>query len=203
MSIDLSQRATLPELKEFADKVRAAGGGNPLDALMPSVPANTSQCLIARNLNFNCKVYPASGEDYWIMKVDDEATCNKIADALGLKKHGPYSVILPNEIGAVARTFDFVGDYMEMAIDFSLYERDVKDNGVQDANLRWNIDHEDINTPITWEDWQEWYIVNMFSEELREITPEIVQEFRPYIEASRYEAYANATEINDDGSIVI
>jgi hypothetical protein len=81
----MSSRASFEELMEFANRIREAGGGNPLDALMPAIPQDSSQCLIARNLNFNCEV---NGSDvqpgHWCMWVDDRATRDKIAATLNL-----------------------------------------------------------------------------------------------------------------------
>jgi hypothetical protein len=48
--------ATEAELLEFANKIREAGGANPLDALMPSTPSDSKACLIAQALNFSCVV---------------------------------------------------------------------------------------------------------------------------------------------------
>lgn len=102
----MSERASLQELLDFANKVRAAGGGNLLDALMPATPLDPQKCLIAKNLNFNCEVKNASiscilggaideevvrewlksntNDDYWGMFIDDKETRDKIADALNL-----------------------------------------------------------------------------------------------------------------------
>lgn len=109
-----TKRASLEELKKFANKVRKAGGGNPLDALMPAVPSDAHQCLIAKNLNFNCMVYPAikgPGKS-WAMWTD-EATRDQIASKLKLKKidedlmgERHYGVLLPAAIGQVADDFD-------------------------------------------------------------------------------------------------
>ncbi len=111
----MAERASFEELLDFANKVRAAGGGNPLDALMPAVPEDPSQCLIAKNLNFNCVVdggparhqhitegaesYDKSGEA-WYMQTDDRALRDRIADALDLPKiswreGNPYDGFVP------------------------------------------------------------------------------------------------------------
>lgn len=48
--------ATEKELLNFANKVRVAGGADILDALLPSKPGESEECLIARALNFKCTV---------------------------------------------------------------------------------------------------------------------------------------------------
>lgn len=106
-------RASFSEVLDFANKVREAGGANPLDALMPAVPEDSSQCLIARNLNFNCTVRGAIGfelsESAWVMEAD-ESVCRRIADALGLQfvvnDLGIHAVVLPEPIAQVAADFD-------------------------------------------------------------------------------------------------
>lgn len=188
------KRASLDELKEFANKVRAAGGGNPLDALMPSVPEDGSQCLIAKNLNFNCAVYGldsdteerSDGGSHWHMVVESKDLRDQIADTLGLAKvdheeylgwdaktkeekyEMKYGIRLPEEIGEVAAEFD-----RAMSI----------------IKSRWNpktLDYEYSTTE------------NASVEEL-----ERLKEFWPYIDESEKEAYANATFVNPDGTIVI
>lgn len=177
----MSDRATLDELFEFANKVRAAGGGNPLDALMPAVPEDTSQCLIAKNLNFNCAVnsHPVRedgsviSEVRWHMSVADEATRDKIADDLGLEHYDggedvededgnymtlEYGVVLPKEIGQVAHDFDQVT------------------NVLYDMERGYQIKDED---------------------------KALVEDFWPYLDASIKEAYDLATHINEDGSIIL
>lgn len=116
-------RATLAETLEFANQVREAGGGSPLDALMPSVPGDASRCLIARNLNFNSMV-DATGPGYtWVMYFEDKATRDVVAEKLGLESYQTtedddecfyelynYGVVLPEEIGQVANDFDEAAD---------------------------------------------------------------------------------------------
>ncbi len=94
-------RATLEELFEFANGVREAGGGNPLDALLPAIPQDPNECLIALNMNFSCTVmgppeeaysegkhYPEAGYDehdsIWTMEVDDKEIAAKIEKFIGL-----------------------------------------------------------------------------------------------------------------------
>lgn len=126
------QRASLDTLREFANKVREAGGGNPIDALIPAVPGNAKECLIAKNLNFNCEVNKNCGLG-WVMEVgNNKELANKIGEALGLdideerfedgyyndldewvdSSEDHYMIVLPEEIGQVAEDFDefFVRD---------------------------------------------------------------------------------------------
>lgn len=156
-------RATLKELKEFADKVREAGGGNPLDALMPSVPGDSQQCLIAKNLNFNCHVDAEGPNGQWVMGIEDEETVTAIAKKLELAIYSDdytYGVILPPEIGEVAATFD--------KVDTVLRSEDREQSAFEEG-----------------------------------ITAEDIQEFLPFIEESKKEAYRLAEIINEDGSIVL
>lgn len=115
--------ATRPVLLAFANKVREAGGGTPLAALMPAVPANPQQCLIARSLNFSCAVRPESiahhlcetfpsGAVRWVMDIDSEAKAFEIAKKAGLdlrynKKSKRFVLLLPEEIGNAALAFDY------------------------------------------------------------------------------------------------
>lgn len=168
------KRATLAELKKFANKVRKAGGGNPLDALMPAVPADSSQCIIAKNLNFNCEV-GAIGDGYWAMWIDDEVTRDKIAAALRLKPVEQeeidecpiYGVELPVEIGEVARDFD----------NFS--EAICAPWNSEPRKYEFSIDKKKRNAVAR------------------------LKEFWPYIDASTKEAYANADFVNDKGELVL
>lgn len=107
-------------LLEFANKVREAGGGTPLAALMPALPANAHQCLIARSLNFSCAVRPEpayprerfpSGAERWIMDVEPEEKAVEIAKGAGLDLRyneplGRLVLLLPEEIGNAAHAFD-------------------------------------------------------------------------------------------------
>jgi len=171
----MSERASFDELLEFANKVRAAGGGNPLDALMPAVPEDISQCLIAKNLNFNCAVNGGSGGG-WVMHLEDEATARKIADELGLPyrtdvyesyedengyevqlRHG---VELPEAIGNVATDFDMS---LNIASEISHYGPG-------------SVDADEI---------------------------QLLRDMAPYIEASEVEARELASIVHPDGSITI
>ena len=52
----MTRRMPLDELLKVCNEVRTAGGGSLLDALLPAVPADEDQCIIAKNMNFNCEV---------------------------------------------------------------------------------------------------------------------------------------------------
>lgn len=108
--------ASLSELKRFCNRVRRAGGGKEIKDLMPGYPGNANECLIAKNLNFNCAVRPAPGETArgeWRMYISDSTTAEKIAKTAKLqfiKARYPNAaaVVLPARISAVARGFDDV-----------------------------------------------------------------------------------------------
>lgn len=109
--------ATEAELLDFANKVREAGGGNPIEALFPSTVGNSSACLIANALNFDCQV-DAVHEDVWTMTIADgpnEAERHRriraIAEATGCKiwyvsADDPAGIFLPPKIGNAAHAFD-------------------------------------------------------------------------------------------------
>lgn len=189
-----TQRATFDQLLAFANKVREAGGGNPLDALMPSVPQDASQCLIARNLNFNCEVSGADRDGRWYMNIEDPATVEAIAEKLDLEIRyghqwieGQYtevarSLLLPVEIGNVARDFDEAQEIYR-----GLQDR--ADEIAYDRTNEWgNASKEDYQRAFN---------------DLDEESKQHLREFTPYIEASEHEAYSLATIVNDDGSIVV
>lgn len=175
-----SPRATLDELLEFCQAVRKAGGGNPLDALMPAVPQDQSQCLIAKNLNFNCEVYPIKTgltPERWIMWTAREIR-DSIAEELGLEpieKRVPemdlsekvfekvvYGVILPDEIAQVAHDFD-------LAIE-----------------------------AISFDDDDACYVDPSYPSEVHALA-----DFWEYIDASVKESWENATFINEKGELVL
>jgi hypothetical protein len=143
-TIVLEPRASLEELKDFANQVREAGGANPLDSLMPAIPQNSNECLIALNLNFSCEVegedtnysgaYDDLGynneEQVWCMRLEDYDTGKKIANKLGLNFEGEekdeYSggwaqIILPAKIGRVAAAFDA---WKTLATDVNYHKQD-------------------------------------------------------------------------------
>lgn len=130
----ISSIATEEELLEFANKVRAAGGANILDALLLSKRSQSSACLIARALNFDCEVnqwkptdnrisvdWP-SGNPKWVMMPQrgDGAHSEKLTRQLSkdlklrlvrnMTRRHPlefvYGLLLPETIGNAARAFD-------------------------------------------------------------------------------------------------
>lgn len=110
--------ATEQELLAFANKLRAAGAADPLDALMPSRPGDTYECLIANACNFGCSVRPyLVAKSDWYLEFpanmsDDEA--KKIMEKVGCPEHGlsrtryvrPLLMALPERIGNAALAFD-------------------------------------------------------------------------------------------------
>lgn len=183
----MADRATLPELIEFANDVRQAGGGNPLDALMPAVPQDSTQCLIAKNLNFNCRVSGYNGA--WAMWVDDSATADRIADGMGLEcihlGKAAHGVILPEAIGQVATDFDRVA---QIATDVA----SAADWAYHDERGHWPTDTESM-APF--------YRVAL--EELSATRRQMIAELMPYVMYASAEARSVASLINPNGSIVV
>lgn len=197
-----SPRATLEELLEFANKVREAGGGNPLDALMPAVPADASQCLIAKNLNFNCEVdKPFAGGDWAMNFHSDRETRDAVAEALGLEPRTTpdlpenmsppqraqyededfsYYVMLPDEIGQVAEEFD---EWAELEGELEGLGVDITSSSDVSYGLR------QLESSLG---------TDTVAELAKRLT-----DFAPYVEEAYAEAYKLATIINEDGSIVL
>lgn len=117
------------ELLAYANRIREAGGANALEALLPSIPGNQEGCLIARALNFGCKVYPLTslknlkdGSWEWVMETPNDDTARKLAKGIGARtlrldywqdvraaKHEIETrlvVLLPKRIGNAAHAFD-------------------------------------------------------------------------------------------------
>lgn len=115
-----TKRASLETVLEFCNDVRYAGGANPLDALMPATPQNTQSCLIARNLNFDCKVTPT--DEHWVMETD-KSVVDKIIDQLSdkwdIERYRNNAFVLPKDIGQVAADFDEWIDDVEAAYEKS------------------------------------------------------------------------------------
>jgi hypothetical protein len=174
----------MKKLLKFANAVREAGGGNPLDALMPSVPQDPKRCLIAKNLNFNCEVvgHPDDNRvvvgNRWIM-ITTRDIRDKIAAKLGLKpidyrdedtSRMRYGVVLPRDIGQVASDFD-----------------------------RWSR-----ATIGRWEQHGDGYTwVYMIRENASPEALKCLQDFWPYIKKSKKEGYKNATFVNKKGELVL
>jgi hypothetical protein len=119
--------ATEQELLDFVNKGRQAGGENVLEALLPSVAANTKQCLIARGLNFGCMVYGLSGDDWGMylpgnmsftqaravaealecsLEIDDYKSGWVPATAANWTDNYTRAIRLPEHIGNAAEAFD-------------------------------------------------------------------------------------------------
>lgn len=112
--VDL-EYATEEELLAFANKLRKAGAAEPLDALMPSRPNDTKQCLIANACNFSCAVEPygaMAGDWYLVFPWNmPEAECRQIAEEVGCSRHHAsngnwHYIALPRRIANTAAAFD-------------------------------------------------------------------------------------------------
>lgn len=108
--------ATPDEVLAFCNKVRELGHAALIDKLEPGVPKDLDSCLIARNLNFECRVQGYGA--YWSM-YSFQPVLMEIGKALGLEtrplppigQFGPqeatmYRMALPPEIRAAAIAFD-------------------------------------------------------------------------------------------------
>lgn len=123
------------ELLSFANKLRAAGEADPLEALMPSVPGDANACLIANAVNFQSEVDGVndgdSDNDDWYMFLPSDMETDRalrIAAAIDCELlvgwedpfNGDHYLIKPSEndtltclmiklperIGNAARAFD-------------------------------------------------------------------------------------------------
>lgn len=116
------------ELLDIANKIRAAGSAEALEAFFPSEQGQAHACLIANALNFGCKVggYPSvwdekeqrytatpkneDGSDMWTMEVPTAALAKRLATELGwevvnlpgYRNH----IVLPERVGNTAHAFD-------------------------------------------------------------------------------------------------
>lgn len=102
--------ASNSELKKFCNRVRRAGGGKEIKDLLPAFPSASTECLIAKSLNFGCSVSsawrsPESDPNAWSMKVDTFELAKKIGEKMGLEYHG-REVFLPKKIYHVAQLYD-------------------------------------------------------------------------------------------------
>ncbi len=198
----MPKRATIAEVLDFANAVRKAGGGNPLDALMPAVPEDPTQCLIARNLNFNCEVNGAPGsfaKGAWAMSVDDPEVAAKIAQALDLKG-GEYHVVLPAAIGQVAADFDATESILNSVL-FDAEEDLNKSNNyyTTDGEFWLDVTHDDLTAE------QRAYVDRRFKFHMRRLPirqRRLIRDMVPYIEYASDEAKRLATFVNADGTIV-
>lgn len=130
--------ASFDETLEFCNKVRKAGGGDLLSALMPGIPEDDKHCLIAKNLNFDCTVTCMTFEESgwgWGMATDSKEEMVKISKELDLSLELPVGetytskvtpplqewIVLPHEIGLVAEFFDRWSDNPEDYKEFEPY----------------------------------------------------------------------------------
>jgi hypothetical protein len=131
----LSNRATQDEILAFCNKVREAGGGEILEALLPGWQSRNQACLIARNLNFECYVeglkgaYGGSvgldeGGCKWVMYTDEHEIIRTIARRMDLpivehhrRPDRPVpAMLLPQRIGNAAEAFDEGIDYANLRL---------------------------------------------------------------------------------------
>lgn len=122
---DYKEVATEEELLEFANAIRAAGGADVLEALLPSVPKRAGQCLIANALNFSCEVRGLGsgstttfddGVSYrWGMFLPHNITSAQLDALDGLEIDGvelrkclddTFYLTLPKHVGNAAEAFD-------------------------------------------------------------------------------------------------
>lgn len=111
---DYKEVATEEELLEFANAIRAAGGADVLEALLPSVPKRAGQCLIANALNFSCEVRGLGSETTtfddgvsyrWGMFLPHNITSAQLVE---LRKclDDTFYLTLPKHVGNAAEAFD-------------------------------------------------------------------------------------------------
>lgn len=77
--------ATERRLLKFANKLRAAGDADPIDALMPSQPTEPKACLIANAVNFRSAVSPIdgfwpNGDWHWHMTLPHNVSNERVAE---------------------------------------------------------------------------------------------------------------------------
>lgn len=206
----MAKRASLVEVLDFANKVRAAGGGNPIDALMPAVPEATTECLIAKNLNFNCSVkgtedYTAVGENRWVMELTDKAIRDRIADSLGLARRNyqptwddaRYAVVLPEKIGQVAADFDSVYEAIALIVDIAeraFYDKRGYWPGCEDDRVFRDGENDEESFDAA---------LRVAAKQAPKKDKRMIVELLPYVQGASEEARSIATLITEDGSIVL
>lgn len=96
------------EVLDYCNKVRQAGGGEAIDALLPGHLSVSSSCMIARSLNFESTVYPIgnSKSGRWVMETNSKEIAQKLIDADLGQRYTPTSIKLPKRIGLAAYAFD-------------------------------------------------------------------------------------------------
>lgn len=205
----MSDRATLDEVLEFANKVREAGGGNPLDALMPATPTASTECLVAKNLNFNCRVAADLDEDEaWFMEVESESLAKQIGQELGLNFYkssatwhgvGEWRITLPEEIARVAEDFDkawYLAEALQAAYNY--------------------FEQEDLDAAGTtgYDTWQEYFEYDRLEDLALDLgyrsglpktlseSLSLIHEMWPYVIQSRYETQQIGI-FNEQGELIL
>lgn len=205
-------RISLEELHRIANKVRAAGGGNPIDALMPAVPEEPTMCLIAKNLNFNCVVsgfddfeirdflkMDSGGPTVWYMGVPTRELGRKISRALGWKLIDTEKLVRPYRWGAKA---DGVSRWkLVLPPEIGRLAADFDRAGTILTSVEYWVSVRPCD---------DGFVEKTFKQELRKgllgLSGEarcLLREMQPYIQVAEEEAYSLARMIHPDGSISI
>lgn len=200
-------RASLDEVRDFANKVRKAGGGNPLHALVPAFPTDATKCLIAKNLNFNCIVSADDGN--WYMGLDDEKIARKIAETLKLDLvfvdvpiwdtiNLPWRISLPSGIGRVAEDFD-KAYYLACDIDAQWKDWETSESN-EEYHDNFHAWYEGERLPYIAEDWG--YEGDRWRLETFSDVEALIQEMWPYIEQAQKEVLEIGT-FNEKGELLL
>lgn len=103
------------EVLDFCNKVREIGGADILDSLLPGTPGQKNTCLIARNLNFNCRIMPLGSHNdpySWVIEISDSNIATKIANEMELEYLYEGAIKLPLALAEVAIKFDNYSDVL-------------------------------------------------------------------------------------------
>lgn len=195
--------ATVEELLTFANLVREAGGGNPIDAVMPAVPSDPHQCLVAKNLNFNCIVMGSEEEEgAWVMAVPDRDLAERVSAAIDMPietgrwwtrdERGYREVLfenavrLPDRIGNLAGAFDDAHDTL-------------KELSSAIGEIIWEAESQGEKPDLSAEN-----ILKVLETEflVDESRLDVARDLLPYIEESAREAYDNGTEFSSLGIVL-
>lgn len=92
-------------LLNFANKLRAAGDADPLEALMPSKPSDSKACLIANAVNFKSSVTVIGDEPgpkgyTWVMLFPRNMEHERIEEIAKAVKCKTVEVVYPSRYGA-------------------------------------------------------------------------------------------------------
>lgn len=97
-------RALAPEeLLQRCNEIRKAGGAMPLDELFPGIIGNSKRCLIAKNLNFECRVeyrpitVKRGDIRKWVMILEDPKVYQHLKETLGWEELKVYKELPRND----------------------------------------------------------------------------------------------------------